>query len=72
MSKLISFVFDWDWWISSKGENRYYCSICKSNETEHKVLSEVVEHTSYGEPVTRRRCTGCDFKEKNRWIPAAW
>lgn len=67
------FAFDWGWFLGEgKGENRYDCSTCKANGTEHQVVSEIVGQTQYGEPVSRRRCTGCGFEEKNRWIPAAW
>lgn len=67
------FVLDWDWLFGAgKGENRYDCLTCKAAGTEYQVVSEVVDHTKYGERVSRRRCTGCGFEEQNRWIPAAW
>lgn len=67
------FILDWDWLMGAgKGENRYGCSSCKSAGLDHQVVSEQVDTSRYGEAVTRRRCTGCNFEEKSRWVPAAW
>jgi len=67
------FIIDWDWLLGQgKGENRYDCSACKSEKRKHEVVFEAVGHTEYGETVTRRRCTGCGFEEKSRWVKAPW
>lgn len=67
------FILDWNWMMGEgKGENRYECSTCKSKNKKHKVVFEIVGHSEYTEPISRRRCTGCGFEEKNRWIPAGW